>query len=232
MIVGILLAAGLSSRFGSNKLLHELEGVPVVVRAAQCLAPLQQNLVVIPNESSTLYGVLQQDPVGVLRPTLTTVFVASQALGSGSMQTSTLGLTLGSDPVRGLTPKLIPDTPPNLSRLPSLSLSLRTGLMGSAYASGWVIALGDMPWVQPSTVAALREALELGAEIAVPRYHGARGNPVGFSRRYWHELIALQGDEGARSLLQRHITSITWVDVEDEGILRDVDLPADALQNS
>ena len=44
--------------------------------------------------------------------------------------------------------------------------------------------------------------------------------------------MALRGDEGARSLLQRHALSITWVDVEDKGILQDVDLLADVFQNS
>jgi len=130
---------------------------------------------------------------------------------------------MGSDPPRGQTPCLL---------TPSQSLSLRSGLMGSADAAGWIVVLGDMPWVQPATVAALREALEQGAHIVVPRYQGSRGNPVGFSRRYWNELMALQGDEGARSLLQRHVLNITWVDVEDKGILQDVDLLADVFQNS
>jgi len=214
MIVGILLAAGQSSRFGSNKLLHALEGVPLVVRAAQCLVSLQRTVVVVPDESSPLGAVLQQNPIDVSRFNLTVVSVSSAGLGLVSM---------GSDPPRGQTPCLL---------TPSQSLSLRSGLMGSADAAGWIVVLGDMPWVQPATVAALREALEQGAHIVVPRYQGSRGNPVGFSRRYWNELMALQGDEGARSLLQRHVLNITWVDVEDKGILQDVDLLADVFQNS
>ena len=220
MIVGILLAAGQSSRFGSNKLLHALEGVPLVVRAAQCLVSLQRTVVVVPDESSPLGAVLQQNPIDVSRFNLTVVSVSSAGLKLVSMVNT---VNMGSDPPRGQTPCLL---------TPSQSLSLRSGLMGSADAAGWIVVLGDMPWVQPATVAALREALEQGAHIVVPRYQGSRGNPVGFSRRYWNELMALQGDEGARSLLQRHVLNITWVDVEDKGILQDVDLLADVFQNS
>ena len=220
MIVGILLAAGQSSRFGSNKLLHALEGVPVVVRAAQCLVSLQQSLAVVPDDSSPLCAVLQQNPIGASRPNLTVVSVTSADLKLVSMVNT---VNMGPDPPRGQTPYLL---------IPSQSLSLRSGLMGSADAAGWIVALGDMPWVQSSTVSALREALEQGADIVVPCYQGSRGNPVGFSRRYWNELMALRGDEGARSLLQRHALSITWVDVEDKGILQDVDLLADVFQNS
>lgn len=92
-------------------------------------------------------------------------------------------------------------------------------------AGGWLVALGDMPFVAASTLHALRAALEGGAGISAPSFQGRRGNPVGFGPRYRQDLLALEGDQGARRLLQSH--ALTLVEVDDPGILRDVDLPAD-----
>jgi molybdenum cofactor cytidylyltransferase len=91
--------------------------------------------------------------------------------------------------------------------------------------SGWIIALADMPFVQAASIAAIVQALDNGAGIAVPTYQGKRGNPVGFSRQYLPQLLALTGDQGARSLLK--IYPVTGVAVSDAGIFRDIDLPED-----
>jgi molybdenum cofactor cytidylyltransferase len=92
-------------------------------------------------------------------------------------------------------------------------------------AQGWIVALGDMPHVQPSTIQSLKTALEQGAGIAAPMYRGQRGNPVGFSRRYLPQLLALEGDQGARGILKH--SAVTELDVDDSGILQDIDTPAD-----
>jgi molybdenum cofactor cytidylyltransferase len=91
--------------------------------------------------------------------------------------------------------------------------------------AGWLVALGDMPFVDLSTLVSLRDALAQGAPIAVPMLDGRRGNPVGFGRAHLQALLALRGDQGARSLLQT--CPVTGVPVRDPGILRDMDLPAD-----
>ena len=92
-------------------------------------------------------------------------------------------------------------------------------------ASGWIIALGDMPHVASSTIAALLAKLADGADIAVPTFLQKRGNPVGFGRRHLPLLLALQGDQGARSILQQHL--VTEVVVADRGILQDIDTQLD-----
>lgn len=93
--------------------------------------------------------------------------------------------------------------------------------------AGWIIALADMPYVQPSTIHAIRDALQAGADIVVPSFGGRRGNPVGFSARYRADLLALRGDQGARQLLRDYPPQI--LDVADAGILRDIDLREDLL---
>jgi molybdenum cofactor cytidylyltransferase len=90
---------------------------------------------------------------------------------------------------------------------------------------GWVIALGDMPDVLPSTIEALCDALADGAQIAAPSMHGRRGNPVAFGPSRRDALLALGGDQGARSLLLEG--PVTLVEVPDAGIFRDIDAPGD-----
>ena len=104
-----------------------------------------------------------------------------------------------------------------------MGTSLACGVASSADADGWVVALADMPWIAPATIRAIAEAIASGADIAAPSYCGERGHPVGFSRRHCHALAALTGDAGARWIIERHLDRLTWVDVNDPGVLRDVD---------
>jgi molybdenum cofactor cytidylyltransferase len=106
-----------------------------------------------------------------------------------------------------------------------MAVSLVHALSQASDAGGWVIALGDMPFVQPATITALHAALKGGAGIAVPTCNGRRGNPVGFSRIHIDELLRLRGDEGARRLLTSY--PVTEVETGDAGILRDIDTAED-----
>lgn len=102
-----------------------------------------------------------------------------------------------------------------------MSASLKCGLQHTAQAGGWIIALGDMPYVKPSTYAGLLSALKDGVDIAVPVYQGQRGNPVAFSRHHLSRLLAIEGDRGARQLLKEF--PVREVPVNDPGIHRDID---------
>ncbi|SDE02861.1 molybdenum cofactor cytidylyltransferase [Massilia sp. PDC64] len=92
----------------------------------------------------------------------------------------------------------------------------------------WLVALGDMPYVDPFTLRRLAEALTAGAGIAAPVLDGRRGNPVGFGAVHLDALLALSGDAGARRLLQAF--PVTEVAVDDPGIFRDIDLPGDLTE--
>lgn len=97
-------------------------------------------------------------------------------------------------------------------------------------ATGWVIALADMPYVQMATIEILVAALQKGDDIAVPTYQGRRGNPVAFSRLHLARLLQLGGDQGARSLLREF--AVTEVAVDDAGIVQDIDTLADLAQSA
>jgi molybdenum cofactor cytidylyltransferase len=104
--------------------------------------------------------------------------------------------------------------------------SLKAGL--AAAPADWtaaLIVLGDMPFVLPSTLRALAEALESGAGAVVPLHGGRRGNPAGIARVHWPAVVGLQGDQGARRLLDG--LGLVELPVADPGIHRDLDTPAD-----
>ena len=105
--------------------------------------------------------------------------------------------------------------------------SLACGVRAAHDADGWIVALADMPWVRPATIHALAAALAKGADIVAPSYLGERGNPVGFSRRHFAALTALQNDEGARAIVAANRQTMTLQAGDDAGVVRDVDLKAD-----
>jgi molybdenum cofactor cytidylyltransferase len=108
-----------------------------------------------------------------------------------------------------------------------MAASLVHALQATQDADGWLIALADMPFVAPDTMETLAHAIGHGADIAAPVYRGQRGNPVAFSREHLPRLLRLEGDRGARGLLQEF--PVREVRVDDPGILRDIDTPEDLL---
>jgi molybdenum cofactor cytidylyltransferase len=84
-----------------------------------------------------------------------------------------------------------------------------------------------MPYVRPETIAKIAAALAAGAPIAAPTYRGERGHPVGMSAQFRGALQALRGDEGARSVLKQNADLVQLIDVDDPGVCRDIDTPAD-----
>jgi molybdenum cofactor cytidylyltransferase len=92
--------------------------------------------------------------------------------------------------------------------------------------TGIVVALGDMPWVRTLTYRQVKAAINAHT-LVLPHYQGQRGNPVGIGSDFFAELATPQGDQGARALFLRHANAILRREVEDPGILRDVDTPQD-----
>jgi len=110
-----------------------------------------------------------------------------------------------------------------------LSSSLRLGLsVAGTLEPGVLVLHADMPAVSAETIRAILEAAEEGARLAAPVYRGQRGFPVFVARSLFEELeAALEGDAGARKLLERHADDLILVPVEDPGCILDVDRPED-----
>jgi molybdenum cofactor cytidylyltransferase len=82
----------------------------------------------------------------------------------------------------------------------------------------------DLPSIQSSTIAAVAAS---DAAIVIPRRGGRNGHPVRVSRGIAAELLSLPVDAQAREVLHRHRGETLFLDVDDPGILHDVDTPAD-----
>jgi molybdenum cofactor cytidylyltransferase len=183
-IVGLLLAAGSASRFGSDKLQHALpHGVPMAVQAARHLKRVVTRV------------------VAVVRPGAERTARALREEGCEVVECA--GAEQG------------------------MGVSLACAARAAGPADGYLVALGDMPFVRPSTIAAVRDALAAGAALAAPYWRARRGHPVGFAGRFYADLAALGGDEGARSLLEAHAAGLAKVPVGDPGAIRDIDRPED-----
>ena len=188
IIRGILLAAGSSSRFGANKLMHPLpDGKHAGVRIA--VASARNLTAVLPN------------PIAVVRPGVPALEAALREAGCEIV--------------------VCPDADQGMGA------SLACAVAASADAFGWVVALADMPYIAADTIRAVAHWIGDGAVIAAPVYKGTRGHPVGLTEWVREELLALRGDEGARSILQRHAGSIQMIPVDDPGCLKDIDTPDD-----
>ena len=85
-----------------------------------------------------------------------------------------------------------------------------------------VIALADMPWVRPATVAMLVTRSQAVDASVQPAYNGDKGHPVVFPARYLSELAACSADVGAKNILRAHASNVHVLDVDDAGVLNSI----------
>ncbi|WP_019560983.1 nucleotidyltransferase family protein [Caldimonas manganoxidans] len=107
-----------------------------------------------------------------------------------------------------------------------MGYSIAAGVRARGDASGWLVMPGDMPLVRPSTLRAVAMALS-AHPVAYAQFQGRRGHPVGFAAELYSELAVLDGDQGARRILARYPAAA--VEVDDPGVLVDIDTRADLL---
>ncbi|KTB63562.1 MULTISPECIES: NTP transferase domain-containing protein [Pseudomonas] len=105
---------------------------------------------------------------------------------------------------------------------PGMGDSIAAAVAASASADGWLVVLGDMPFIQPSTLERVIDAVQDDG-ISVPVQAGKYGHPVAFGRALGPRLMALSGDRGAKPLFTQAV--VREVPVEDPGVLWDVDVP-------
>src|SRR5947209_7898724 len=109
-----------------------------------------------------------------------------------------------------------------------LASSVKAGIAAvPEHADAAVVCLGDMPLLDAQLIDRLIEAFapDRGGLIALPVSDGRRGNPVLWSRRFFSELMTLDGDTGARHLIAKHGEAVAEVPVEGHGAFLDIDTP-------
>lgn len=109
-----------------------------------------------------------------------------------------------------------------LLRSAGMGDSIAAAVAVSAGANGWLVVLGDMPFIRSSSIERVIDGLEAGG-ISVPVQDGQYGHPVAFSQASGPGLMALTGDRGAKPLFAQ--ATVCEVSVDDPGVLWDVDLP-------
>lgn len=100
---------------------------------------------------------------------------------------------------------------------------------GIGLATDWdtcLVCLADMPFIQPETYRDIAAA-QRDDQIVIPQYDLKPGNPVGFGREFYPELLTLSGDSGGRAVVQSHPDAVRRLPVADAAILYDIDTPAD-----
>ena len=183
---GLLLAAGQSRRMGRlNKLLEEIDGIPMICHIASALegSGARPLVVVTGHEAGKVQAVLKDFEVE---------FIHNSTYGEG------------------------------------LSTSLQAGVRFLAdRVDGIVVCQGDMPRVSSKHIDLLLAAFDPaeGRAICVPTAEGKRGNPVLWASEYFSEILAVAGDVGARHLIGEHSESVYEVEMEDLGVLLDIDTP-------
>ncbi len=185
MIGAIILAAGRSTRMGSNKLLEDLNGKPLVrhVAEAALASKARPILVVTGHQPERLSAALEGLPLA---------FIHNPDFADG------------------------------------LSTSLKTGIATlPAEVTAVVVLLGDMPLIPSAAIDQVITAFQAAPEkrAAVPVLGGEWGNPVLLSRALFDEVAKLQGDAGARKLLQGLAGDVLEVPVASDAVLIDLDTP-------
>ena len=183
----MVLAAGLSSRMGVNKLLLPLKGRPLVRHAVDAAAASRCDPVIV----------VTGDNCGQIEAASCAQkvrFVRNRDFTGGLSESLKCGL-------RALPPD----------------------------CEGVAVLLGDMPFVTSQLIDALITAFDPtdGRAICVPVHRGQRGNPVLWARQFFPEMVALEGDTGARPLMARHEAVLYELEVADDGPLTDIDTPED-----
>lgn len=91
-----------------------------------------------------------------------------------------------------------------------------------------LIHLADKPLVKQETIKRMIEVFKsTNAKIIIPIFNGIHGHPVIFKKELFRELKMLKGDEGARVLINKRIRDCYFMEVDDEGVIIDIDTPED-----
>lgn len=198
----VVLAAGNSRRFGSNKLLFPIGGIPMYLNTLQKVLQVQRKM---KHRISSVILVTQYPEIKK----------NAEALGARAVWNPHPEQGISSSMKLGLQ-EAIKENP----HAPGLSAC------GEKDACLFLVA--DQPWIRTETIEALIQTFvnsEWG--MAAAAKNGQPGNPCIFSGKYYPELLALTGDTGGKKVMKRYPEDVALLEVEDKKELVDMDTPMD-----
>ena len=194
----ILLAAGNSTRYGSNKLINTKQGKPMVSLILDTIIKAQKFYIENQDKKHSwnqIIVVTQYEEV---------VTIAKQ------FQQANLIIVRNSSPNIGI------------------SHSIKLGIQnGSCDVDGYCFAVCDQPFLTSETYKKLVNAYVKQQGIIVVKANNQKGNPVIFDKKYKQELLQLQGDIGGKQIINKYPHDITWINIENKQELVDIDIPED-----
>lgn len=190
----VVPAAGKSVRFGGAKLLADVDGEPLLVRAIR----------------------------GLLAGGVERVVVVVEA--GGAVEKASAGLAVFADP----RVRLVANPEPERGMFSSIQVGL-----AAAEADCVLVLPGDMPFVRPETVTAVIDAARTrpGAVVS-PRHGGRRGHPIALPAAVRHAVLAADPSANLKAVLDRLAPAREALEVDDPGVLRDVDVTGDLGRSS
>ncbi|MDG1905225.1 MAG: nucleotidyltransferase family protein [Arenicella sp.] len=197
----VVLAAGSSRRFGSSKMQHVMSDGRVL---------LEHSLDIYESVGDT-ESVKITSVIVVLPPDNASLKKIVEA--------------------RGVIAKECPDSHQGMSA--SIKAGLSHAVSSTSNLDACLIALGDMPYGAPKTIDLLINSAQPN-KIIIPYQLKAdgklkNGNPVIFGKEFFPEVFALQGDKGAKSVLDTYGSAQCLIEVQDPGIFQDIDSPKDLI---
>jgi len=195
----LVLAAGFSSRFGGSKLNAILgNGSTVLQQTLQHVSAASDNILIITRSELIEDGILD----------------------SGVCHSDSPGRNITADQKSALRTVLCEDSHLGMGQ------TLSFGISQIRDWDACLVCLGDMPFIRTSTYQQLLAVLQAD-NIVIPEYQGKTGNPVGFGKYFFEELLHLSGDTGGREIIQAYPQQVLRISVSDGAILEDIDTRAD-----
>ena len=206
-IAMIMLAAGNSRRFGANKLLYEIDGIPMYRHVLEQLDDTKKKIENIYSEYSDIVQLNNLYRNNTTAKIICNIIVITQydAIAE-AVKTKEIQVLYNSHPEDGI------------------SSSVKIGLNASLDADAVLFTVSDQPWLTSETICELIHVfLNTSKGIACVSCQGKMGNPCIFDRKYYNELLSLEGDKGGKKVIMKHLDDTQIYEIEAGRELEDID---------
>ena len=206
-IAMIMLAAGNSRRFGANKLLYEIDGIPMYRHVLEQLDDTKKKIENIYSEYSDIVQLNNPYRNNITAKIIGNIIVITQydAIAE-AVKTKEIQVLYNPHPEDGI------------------SSSVKIGLNASLDADAVLFTVSDQPWLTSETICELIHVfLNTSKGIACVSCQGKMGNPCIFDRKYYNELLSLEGDKGGKKVIMKHLDDTQIYEIETGRELEDID---------